>query len=207
MQLISRLPMFVWARWYQLIGRLYLWSSGIEAGVKPTLFGLPIVSRAKSSSIVVGDRAVLCSDSRFTALGVNHPVILRTLRRGSQIRLGNDVGLSGTVICAAQRVEIGNSTLIGANVTITDTDFHPIDPAGRRYCNDDSKIRCAPVRLEDNVFVGAGSTILKGVTIGRNSVIGAGSVVTRSIPPNVVAAGNPCRPIGQIADLEMLACV
>jgi acetyltransferase-like isoleucine patch superfamily enzyme len=91
-------------------------------------------------------------------------------------------------------------------VTITDTDFHPLDPAGRRYCKDDSRIRCAPVRLEDNVFVGAGSTILKGVTIGRNSVIGAGSIVTKSIPANVVAAGNPCRPIGKLAAMEMLAC-
>lgn len=195
MQLISRVRMALASRWYHAIGKAYLRGQGVVAGTKPTLFGLPIISRAPSSSVTIGDRVVLCSDSRFTALGVNHAVILRTLRRGAEIRLGNDVGLSGTVICAAQRVEIGNNGLIGANVTITDTDFHPLDPHGRRYSRDESKIRSAPVRIEDNVFVGAGSTILKGVTIGANSVIGAGSVVTASIPPNVVAAGNPCRPI------------
>lgn len=192
-------------RWYQLIGKLYLRGCGVTVGASPTLHGLPIVARTSSSSIVVGDGVVLCSNSRFTALGVNHPVILRTLRPGSAIRIGNNCGLSGTVICAAQRVEIGNNALIGANVTIADTDFHPLDPEGRRFSNDQSKIACAPVRLEDNVFVGAGSTILKGVTIGENSVIGAGSVVTKSIPPNVVAAGNPCRPIKSLAVLEMLA--
>ena len=206
MQLVTRARMLLCARWWKMIGRIYLQSSGVAVGEDLTLFGLPVISLANSSSIVIGDRAVLCSDSRFTALGVNHAVVLRTLRQGAQILLGNDVGLSGTSVCAAQRIEIGHNALIGANVTITDTDFHPLDPAGRRYCKDDSRIHSAPVRLEENVFVGAGSTILKGVTIGRNSVIGAGSIVAKSIPANVVAAGNPCRPIGNLPALEMLAC-
>ena len=200
MQLILRLAMSVSSRWYRLIGGYYLRAAGVRVGQKPTLFGLPIVSQSGASLIEIGDRAVLCSKSRFTALGVNHAVILRTLRRGAEILIGNDVGLSGTVICAAQRVEIGDHALLGANVTIADTDFHPLDPIGRRYESDPSRIRCAPVRLERNVFIGAGSVILKGVTIGENSVVGAGSVVSASIPKNCIAAGNPCRVLRKIGE-------
>lgn len=75
---------------------------------------------------------------------------------------------------------------MGANVTIMDSDQHTDDPrAGKDK----------PVRIEDNVWIGGGVTILKGVTIGRNSLIGAGSVVVKSIPENVIAAGNPCKVI------------
>lgn len=75
---------------------------------------------------------------------------------------------------------------VGANVTIMDGDAHQDDPrAGKN----------APIVIEDNVWIGANATILKGVTIGRNSLIGAGSVVVKSIPENVIAAGNPCRVI------------
>ena len=75
---------------------------------------------------------------------------------------------------------------MGANVTIMDSDQHTYDPrAGKDK----------PVRIEDNVWIGGGVTILKGVTIGRNSLIGAGSMVVKSIPENVIAAGNPCKVI------------
>jgi len=193
MQLICRARISALARWYRLIGPLYLRACRLTFGKSPSLFGLPIVSMAPSSLIALGDRAVLCSNSLFTALGVNHPVVLRTLRSGAEIRIGNDAGLSGTTICAAQSVVIGDNALIGANVTIADTDFHALDPQGRRYNQQESSIRSAPVRIEDNVFIGTGSIVLKGVTIGENSVIGAGSVVSSSIPRNSIAAGNPCR--------------
>jgi maltose O-acetyltransferase len=75
-----------------------------------------------------------------------------------------------------------------------DTDFHPLSPVNRISAKAEDA-SCAPVFIGRNVFVGANSLILKGVTIGDNSVIGAGSVVTSSIPENVIAAGNPCRVI------------
>ena len=198
MRLIQRLTLSLSARWYRLIAGPYFRAMGVRVGLTPTLYGFPIISISSSSSIVIGDRSVLCSDSRFTALGINHPVVLRTMRPGAEIRIGHDVGMSGTTICAAQDVEIGDLTLIGANVTIVDTDFHALDPEGRRYCSDESRIRCAPVSVGRTVFIGAGSIILKGVTIGANSVIGAGSVVSADIPPNSIAAGNPCRVLRQL---------
>ncbi len=87
--------------------------------------------------------------------------------------------------------------LIGSGCLITDTDSHPLHWEDR-LINDDSKTKSKPIVIEDNVFIGARSIVLKGVTIGFGSVIGAGSVVTQSIPPNVVACGNPARIIKQL---------
>ena len=83
---------------------------------------------------------------------------------------------------------IGDSVMIGPNVTIA-TAAHPILPGLRKKAAQYN----LPVRSGDNVWIGAGAIILPGVTIGENSVIGAGSVVTKDIPANVVAVGNPCR--------------
>jgi acetyltransferase-like isoleucine patch superfamily enzyme len=109
--------------------------------------------------------------------------------------VGENVGMSGCTICAAERVSIGNDCLLGADVLIADTDFHPIDPDGRRWRKDG--VRTAPVDIGDNVFIGARTMVLKGVRIGDNAVIGAGSVVTTDVPADAVAAGSPARVIGR----------
>ncbi len=97
---------------------------------------------------------------------------------------------------AAKRIEIGNRVLLGANVTITDTDFHPLD-AHERVTNPVAG-KNKPVKIEDDVFVGMNTVILKGVIIGRGAVIGANSVVTADVPAEVVAAGNPARVIRSV---------
>ena len=85
---------------------------------------------------------------------------------------------------------IGDHVFIGPNVGIY-TAIHPLDPKTRKTGLE----RAEPVRIGDDVWIGGGAQILPGVTIGSRSVIGAGSVVTRDIPDDVVAAGNPCRVI------------
>ncbi|MDW2205228.1 sugar O-acetyltransferase, partial [Vibrio sp. 1636] len=92
-------------------------------------------------------------------------------------------------------IYIGNSVMIGPNVTIA-TAGHPIEPDLRREVAQFN----IPVHIEDNVWIGANSVVLPGVTIGENSVIGAGSVVTKDIPSNVVAVGNPCRVLREIGE-------
>lgn len=164
---------------------------GVNVAKSSVFYGMPIISIAMGSKIEVGDRCVICSDPNLTDLGVNHSVVMRTLRTGASIIIGNDTGISGGSICAAESVKIGDECLIGANVVITDTDFHSIDPIGRRYNEYPDKIVAEPVEIDNNVFIGTGAIILKGVKIGKNSIIGAGSVVTKSVPPNSVAAGNP----------------
>lgn len=101
--------------------------------------------------------------------------------------------MSSTRMWIHDSVNIGDNVKIGACVLITDTDAHPLDYLARRTSNEGTK--SAPIIIEDDVWVGALSNILKGVTIGVRSIIGVGSVVTRSIPADCVAAGNPCEVI------------
>lgn len=198
-QLMQRLLYRVKRTWWNLAVLPSLRAAGVEISDKVQIQGRPIVSLAKGSRIQIGARCVLCSDSQATALGVNHPVVLRTMRPGAEIIIGEDTGISGASICAAVSVEIGAGCLLGANVTIVDTDFHVLASENRRYNTNPMEIACAPVVIEDNVFIGAGVIVLKGVTVGRNSVIGAGSVVTRNIPAGSIAVGNPARVIRQLS--------
>lgn len=148
----------------------------------------------------IGDNCSICSRSEQTALGVNHPVVLRTLRPNSELRIGSGVRMSGTTICSAERVTIGDRCVIGANVTIVDTDFHSLDPAVRPSERDAQEARVSPVDIDSDVFIGGGSFILKGAKVGRAAVIGAGSVVTGTVSPGCIFAGNPAR---QIAALDL----
>lgn len=92
-------------------------------------------------------------------------------------------------------IQIGEHVLFGPAVTIA-TVGHPVNPHMREYMYTD------PVKIEDNCWIGANVTICPGVTIGKNSVIGAGSVVIHDIPENSVAAGNPCKVIRAIGEKD-----
>lgn len=112
---------------------------------------------------------------------------------GATLTIGNNLGMSSIRLWIHESAWIGNNVKIGGCVLITDTDAHPMDYMARRSSNEGTK--SAPVVIEDDVWVGAHCIILKGVTIGARSIIGAGSVVTKSIPTDCVAAGNPCKVI------------
>jgi acetyltransferase-like isoleucine patch superfamily enzyme len=102
--------------------------------------------------------------------------------------------MSATAIICNHQIKIGNNVTIGGNTVIYDTDFHSLNPLIRKNKTIDKKSAFKlPVTIEDNVFIGAHTTILKGVTIGQNSIIGACSVVTKTIPANEIWAGNPAR--------------
>jgi acetyltransferase-like isoleucine patch superfamily enzyme len=96
----------------------------------------------------------------------------------------------GSIVCE-EAITIGNHVTVGCNSIIIDTDFHPLDPSHRREYPLDGAT--APIVIEDDVFIGMQTIILKGVILGAGCVIGAGSVVTQDIPPGAVAAGNPAR--------------
>ena len=128
--------------------------------------------------------------------------------RGS-CKIGDFTLLNGALIMAEERVEIGSHCLISWNVGIADSDFHPIDAAQRRldaealapfYKDRPPRppLRTLPVIIHDNVWIGMSAVILKGVTIGENSVVAAGAVVSKSVPANVVVAGNPAVVVKQL---------
>ena len=119
-----------------------------------------------------------------------------------QCTIGDFTLLNGALIMAEDKIDIGSHCLISWNVGIADSDFHPLDPAQRLvdaqalapYFKDRPprpKLRTAPVKIADNVWIGMNAVILKGVTIGENCVVAAGAVVTKSVVPNSVVAGNP----------------
>ena len=177
---------------------LSLHRKGLRIHDHVSFAGLPIITLAPDSRILISEGCRLISRSQTTALGVAHPIILRTLRRGAEIQLGRGVRASGLTVCAGRRVRIGDRCVIGSNTTITDTDFHSLDPVVRAGPQDATSAECRPVEIGADVFIGAGSYILKGVTIEAEAVIGAGSVVTRNVGRGMVVAGNPAIPRGTI---------
>jgi acetyltransferase-like isoleucine patch superfamily enzyme len=171
--------------WHRVTGpvyRRYATAAGVDVAADVRFIGLPIVSRAPSSRISIGEGTVVCSAARRTWLGVNHATVLRTVRPEATLEIGAQVGISGATICAAIGVTIGAGCLLGANVTIIDTDFHPTGAAARRHAPIPTPAPSDRVVIGDNVFVGMGAMVLKGATIGDDCVIGAGAIVTGAVP-------------------------
>ncbi len=98
----------------------------------------------------------------------------------------------GVRLSAAENISIGDSCMIASNVYITDSDWHGIYDRSLPVGN------TKPVIIDDNVWIGDSAIICKGVSIGKNSIIGAGSVVTQDVPENVIAAGNPARIVKEL---------
>ena len=115
------------------------------------------------------------------------------IKINGEIKLGAYILISpGTSIRSAKKITIGESTMIASDVTITDSDWHGI------YDRTDYVATPKEVIIEENVWIGEKSIILKGTKIGKNSIIGAGSVVSGEVPDNVVFAGNPAREIKKL---------
>ena len=153
--------------------------------------------RSKTPHAVIIGEHVSCYAGCSFSIGEN-----------GQCTIGDFTLLNGALIMAEEKIEIGTHCLISWNVGIADSDFHPLDPAQRLvdaqalapYFKDRPlrpKLRTAPVKIADNVWIGMNAVILKGVTIGENCVVAAGSVVTKSVPPNTVVAGNPAVAVKQ----------
>ena len=146
----------------------------------------------RGARITIGDNFYLSSGNGVNPIASNLQADVY-VEPGANLTIGNNVGMSSTRLWIHESARIGNNVKIGGCVLITDTDAHPMDYMARRSSNEGTK--SAPAVIEDDVWVGAHCIILKGVTIGARSIIGAGSVVTKSIPADCVAAGNPCRVI------------
>lgn len=176
-------------RFYRICFRL----RGIHYGKRMRVF----------DSMYIKGRGQICIGDNFTfvsgginPLNRNIKGCIYTKQPQAKIIIGNNVGVSSSVIWCNNSIHIGNNVLVGANCIIIDDDAHPIDFLNRRLRVGGGN--SAPIVIEDDVWIGMNCIILKGITIGARSIIGAGSVVTKSIPSDVVAAGNPCQIIRHI---------
>ena len=171
-------------------------SDRIAWGKSWKIYGVPIIQKHRGSTIQIGSNLSLRSTLRSNPLGANHPVILCTWQAGAILDIGDNFGMTGGSLVAAEKITIGKNVIIGANCTIIDTDFHPLDPEIRR--RSPQAAQTAPISIGDDVFIGMNCIILKGITIGQAAVVGAGSVVTHDIPSKVIVAGNPARVVREL---------
>lgn len=152
-------------------GRIFIRSSGMIR------MGVGVTVNSKYSANPIGGAAM----SSFKVFD------------GGSLHIGNRVGISNSAICCASLVVLEDDVLIGGNCAIYDTDFHSTKYNERIKNELDNGVKTSPVIIKRGAFVGASCIILKGVIIGENSIVGAGSVVSRSIPCNQIWGGNPAR--------------
>lgn len=167
----------------------YRFYPNVNFGRKISFVGVPKFKNKPGGLISIGNNCTFLSRPTSNLIGINRPCIISTQDSKAEIIIGNNCGFSGTVIGAFAKIEIKDNVRCGANTLITDGDWHLDDPrAGKPL----------PILIEENVWLGEGVKVLKGITIGKNSLVGIGSVVTKDIPANVIAAGNPCKVIKEL---------
>ena len=153
------------------------------------VFMKPWYTRISGPNITIGKCATVISEAdQRTSIGVwgHQP-------GEGKISIGDYAMISpGCRISACDEITIGHSVMMANGVYITDSDWHQLyDRASRART-------VTPVRIHDNVWLGDHSVILKGVTIGENSVVAASAVVTKDVPANVIVAGNPAKVVKQL---------
>ena len=177
-----------------LLGALYrlrlLGNRRVRMGQGVRLIGVPLVDLRGNSRLVLGNGVLLNSSNRGYFAALYGPVKLFADHDGASITIGDHTRIHGSCIHAYNSVSIGRNCLIAANTVIVDSDGHDPFPSAIEDRLPTQKVG-VPVVIEDNVWIGMNCIILKGVCIGTGSVIGAGSVVRRSIPPFSLASGNP----------------
>lgn len=150
-----------------------------------------------NGKLIIGENTIINSSAIANPIGGNRSVFY--VINKSIINIGNNCGVSNCIFCSAIGIVIGDRTIIGANCSIYDNDFHSTNYMNR--CKiPDTDIAKKVVNIGRDVFIGAHCIITKGVNIGDRSIIGVGSVVTKNVPPDEVWGGNPAKFIKKIVD-------
>lgn len=186
---------------YKQYNKFYFWLNGIRFGRNLTVLNkVYILGKGK---VTIGDDFYFTSDDALNAICRNIRGALFSVNSDSKIEIGDRVGMSSACLWAKERISIGNDVNIGGDCLIMDNDAHPHSYLYRNsvYAKQierekfQSLIPTSPIQIDDNVWIGARCIVLKGVHIGARTIIAAGSVVTRDIPADVIAAGNPAKVI------------
>lgn len=166
----------------------------VSYGSIPKIVGTILISN--QGEFIVGQNVTFNSTPKSNFVGLSKKCSIGITQLGI-LKIGNCSGFSGISIYCSKSITIGNYVNCGGNVSIWDSDFHPLNYEDRRL-HKTEKINSKEIVINDDVFIGANSIILKGVTIGARSIIGAGSVVTKDVPVDEIWAGNPAKFIRRI---------
>lgn len=185
--------------------KIYFFLNNIKYGKNFRVFNHLYLKIHVGALVQIGNNCTIMSGAGLNPLSRNIKTCIYVGKKAT-LKLGNDVGIDSSTLWVKESVSIGNSVAIGADCIIMDTDAHNLDWKIR--CSEETNeygesvdmvtAASAPIVIEDNVLVGARCIILKGVTIGARSIIGSGSIVTKDIPSDCIAAGNPCKVIKSI---------
>lgn len=179
----------IWRRFLSLpVGFVFKYFYNIKFGGEAKFIGLPVFKG--KGCISIGNNCVLVSLKLANPIGLYRPCIIEAINEQSSIVIGNNFSASGVCIVSEKSITIGDNVSIGANATIIDTDFHPINVIER---NKSGLAFSEEIKIEDDVWIGMNAVILKGVTIHQGAVIGANAVITKSVPAGARAVGNPAR--------------
>ena len=205
--IISYASLQIMTRWGRFFGTLRLRCKaallGVPVGSGVTAHGPVGLMRWPGSHITIGAGTSLISSwRRATAAALATPVRLRTFGPGARIDIGPGAQLSGTSIAArSTTISIGRQVLIAPNCIIVDSDFHAHWPPEAR-ATEPGMEGDRPVTIGDYAWIGLNCIILKGVAIGEGAIIGAGSVVTKDVPPHSLAVGSPARIVRSLVPNE-----
>lgn len=181
--MIKNAPMFI-----------KFWQSNVKYGQHiRTYNGSPVLKIEKGCIVTIG-KQVSIQNHLNTGWYARTTIVVR---KDGTLNIGDYTGLNSCMIYCSHSITIGKHVDIGGGTRIYDTNFHDINWEKRRAGETG---KSAPVVIGDDVFIGIGCIIGKGVNIGNRSVIAAGSVVVKDIPEDCIAGGNPCKVIKQIVN-------
>ncbi len=188
-------------RFWTPINKVVFSLNGIRYGSNLRVKGkVYFFQHSDKSFITLGDNVYINSSPKSNPIGCGDRTYIQMVNAG-KLTIGNNCGISNSSFTCATEIKLEDNVLLGAGCRLYDTDFHALDYNERIKGNyKGAPIKTKPIKIEEGVFVGAGSIILKGVTIGSRSIIGAGSVVTKSVPSGEVWAGNPAKFVRKIED-------
>lgn len=200
----SRLMNKLKNRFYTYYNRLWFSMIGVKHGRRMVVNNKVYIQG--KGVIVIGDDFTFCSGDNMNPIGRNLRGSLYVPYPDSRIVIGDRVGISSSCLWAKDCITIGNDVNIGGDCLIMDNDAHPHDYLKRRasYWKEVDEtvylqsIPTAPIVIDDDVWIGARCIIQKGVHIGARSIIAAGSVVTKDVPADCIAAGVPANVIKKL---------
>ena len=204
---IKHIKYLLYQYWFNYINNKKFSLGNYSIGENVNFWGKLMVYIMPDSNVKFGNNIIITSGENKNALCPNS-IGSFFLSEKSQLSIGDGCGMSSPHIWVKKKITIGRNVRIGADSIIIDNDCHNLDyiirrdttPASNGLPDDYNFCNASDVSIGDDVWIGARCIILKGVSIGPRSIIGAGSVVTHDIPSDCIAGGNPCKVLKKLYD-------